>query len=90
MAQTVKNWPAMQDTQFDPWMGKIPWRKEWLPTPVFFPGEFLEQRRLAGYSPWDSPSKNTRVGCHVLLQGIFLTQGLNLCLWRPLHWQADS
>ena len=28
--------------------------------------------------PWDSPGKNTRVGCHFLLQGIFLTQGLNI------------
>ena len=27
--------------------------------------------------PWDSPGKNTRVGCHALLQGIFPTQGLN-------------
>ena len=30
--------------------------------------------------PWDSPGKNTGVGCHALLQGIFLTQGLNPCL----------
>jgi len=30
--------------------------------------------------PWDSPGKNTGVGCHALLQGIFLTQGLNLGL----------
>ena len=30
--------------------------------------------------PWDSPGKNTGVGCHALLQGIFLTQGSNLCL----------
>ena len=30
--------------------------------------------------PWDSPGKNTGVGCHALLQGIFPTQGLNLCL----------
>ena len=30
--------------------------------------------------PWDFPSKNTGVGCHFLLQGIFLTQGLNPCL----------
>ena len=30
--------------------------------------------------PWDSPVKNTGVGCHSLLQGIFLTQGLNSCL----------
>ena len=37
--------------------------------------------------PWNSPGKNTGVGCHSFLQGIFLTQGLNLCL---LHWQLDS
>ena len=30
--------------------------------------------------PWNFPGKNPGVGCHVLLQGIFLTQGLNLCL----------
>ena len=36
---------------------------------------------------WDSLGKNTGVGCHVLLQGIFLTQGLNSSL---LHWQEDS
>ena len=37
--------------------------------------------------PWDFPGKNTGIGCHFLLQGIFLTQGLNSCL---LHWQAIS
>ena len=37
--------------------------------------------------PWGFPGKDTGVGCHFLLQGIFLTQRLNLCL---LHWQADS
>ena len=37
-----------------------------------------------------SPVKNTRVGCHFLLQGIFPTQGSNLCLWSLLQWQADS
>ena len=37
---------------FDPWVVKIPWRREWLPTPVFLPGEFNGQRSLAGYSPW--------------------------------------
>ena len=36
---------------------------------------------------WNSPGKNIGMGCHFLLQGIFLTQGLNLGL---LHWQADS
>ena len=30
---------------FDPWVGKIPWRREWLPTPVFLPGEFQEGQK---------------------------------------------
>ena len=34
-----------------PWLGKIPWRRAWLPTPVFLPGESHGQRSLAGYSP---------------------------------------
>ena len=38
---------------------------------------------------WDSPGKNTRVGCHFLLQGILPTQGLNLSP-GSLLWQADS
>ena len=40
--------------------------------------------------PWDSPGKNTGVGCHSLLQGIFLTQGLNPHLLHLLPWQAGS
>ena len=35
--------------------------------------------------PWDSPGKNTGVGCHAILQGIFLTQGSRLCLPQLLH-----
>ena len=38
---------------FDPWVGKIPWRREWQPIPVFLPREFQEPRRLAGYRPQD-------------------------------------
>ena len=41
-------------------------------------------------SPRDSPDKNTGVGCYTLLQGIFLIQRLNLCLFCLLHWQAGS
>lgn len=40
--------------------------------------------------PWDFPGKSTRVGCRFLLQGVFLTQGLNLGLLRLWHWQAAS
>ena len=35
----------------DPWVGKIPWRRTWQPTPVLFPGESHGQRTLVGYSP---------------------------------------
>ena len=37
-----------------PGSGRFPWRREWLPTPVFLPGEFHGQRSLEGYSPWYS------------------------------------
>ena len=40
--------------------------------------------------PQDSSGKDTGVGCHELLQGIFPTQGLNLCLLCLLHWQLGS
>ena len=36
---------------FHPWVGKIPWRRAWQLTPVFFPGKSHGQRSLAGYSP---------------------------------------
>ena len=44
---------------FDLWVGKISWRREWLPTPVFLPGKSHGQRSLAGYSPWDGKELNT-------------------------------
>ena len=98
---------------FDPWVGKIPWRRKWQLTSVFLPGESHEQRSLADYSPEGHKELNTtevtehtrarththththtllyppEVGCHALLQGIFLTQSSNLRL-RLLHWQAVS
>ena len=40
--------------------------------------------------PWNFPGKNTTLGSHILLQGIFPTQGSNSCLLCLLHWQADS
>ena len=51
----VKNVPVMQEHRrcgFDPWVGKILWRRAWKPTPVFLPGESHEQKSLEGYSPW--------------------------------------
>ena len=58
VAQLVKNLPAMQET----WAGKIPWRKERLPTPVFRPGEFH-----GVYSPWGCKESDMteRLSLHV-------------------------
>ena len=41
----------MQETQFNPWVGKVPWRRKWQTAPVFLPGNFHGQRSLAGYTP---------------------------------------
>ena len=42
-----------RDHGFSLWVGKIPWRRKWQPTPVFLPGESHGQRNLVDYSPWD-------------------------------------
>ena len=39
---------------FNPWMGKVAWRRPWLPAPVFMPGESHGQRSLGGCRPWGS------------------------------------
>ena len=50
---------CLQEPGSDPWVGKMPWRMEWQPTPVFLPGEFHGQRNLAGYSPWGHQELDT-------------------------------
>ena len=50
MAQLIKNPPAMQET----WVGKIPWRRERLPTPVFWPGEFHGLYSPCGHKELDT------------------------------------
>ena len=37
---------------FNSWVGRIPWRRKWQPTPVFLTGKLHGQRNLVGYSPW--------------------------------------
>ena len=43
---------------FNPWVRKIPWRREWQPPPAFLPGEFHGQRSLAVYSPGGRKESN--------------------------------
>ena len=52
--------------RFDPWIGKIPWRRAWKPTPVFLPGQSHGQRTLVGYSSWDHKELDMTKGLHFL------------------------
>ena len=44
----AKNPPAIWRPGFDPWVGKIPWRRVWQPTPVYLPGESPRTKELGG------------------------------------------
>ena len=44
---------------FDPWVGKIPWRRKWQSTPVLLPGKSHGRRSLVGYSPWGCKESDT-------------------------------
>ena len=63
--------------EVQPWVGKIPWRRKWLPTPVFLPGEFHELRSLAGYSPWGHKESD-------------ITEQLTFSLLLSLSFQLDN
>ena len=47
------------DLKFDPWVGKVPWRRKWQPTPVFLPGKSQGQRTLVGCSSWGRKESDT-------------------------------
>ena len=67
----------MQETKrhgFDPWVGKLPWRKAWLPAPVFLPGESHGHRSQVGYSPWGH--KETEVKLLDQLHSCLVPRGL--------------
>ena len=52
---------------------------KWLPNPVFLPGEFHEQRSLAGYNPWDHPESETTewlTQCYTYLHCIYIASGV--------------
>ena len=69
VAQLVKNPPAMWET----WVGKIPWRRERLPTPVFWPGEFR------GLSPSGCRVRHNWVTFTFTILSLQLLSGVWLC-----------
>ena len=70
----VRKSPALYNTKsykgkgkrhgFNCWLGKIPWRRKWQPTPVFLPGESHGQKNLVGCSPWGRKESDTTKRLH--------------------------
>ena len=59
VVQMVKNLPIMQETWVWSLGWDFPWKRKWLPTLVFLPGEFHDQKTLVGYSPWGHKELDT-------------------------------
>ena len=73
---------SMQETGFDPWVRKIPWKRKWQPIPVSLPGKFHKQRSLAGYSPWGHKASDTTE--HTAHVPACVCKRLSSCPWYVL------
>ena len=78
---------------FNPWVGKIPWRKTWQPTLVFLPGESHGQKSLAGYSPRGRKESDTTEQLHFTSPVNHVSSELSATIqpsWVVLHSMAYS
>ena len=58
--------------RFDPWVGKIPWKRKWQPTPVLLPGKSYGQRSLVGYSPWGPKESDMTEGLSMHIRTLLI------------------
>ena len=79
-AQTVSVCLQCERPGFNPWVGKIPWRRKWQLTPVLLPGKFHGWRSLVGYRPWDHKESDTTEQLHYTYKRI-----LNVCLCNMMR-----
>ena len=77
VAQMVKYLPAMRETQVRFLDQEDPLEKGMATHSSTLAWKIPPMEKPGRYSPWDFPGKNTGVGCHYILQGIFLVQGSN-------------
>ena len=101
VAQSLKSLPAMQETQLQSLGWKDPLEKEMATHSVFLPGEFHEQRRLVGYSPWGHKESDTTVWLTLdskEIKPVSLTGNQSWIFIRksdaeveaPIHWPPDA
>ena len=81
----VKHLPAMRETGFDPWVGKISWRRTWQPTPVFLPGKSHGWRNLVDYGPWGAKESDTTERLHFYFSSKIWFQSVN----HVRSWMRD-
>ena len=73
-AQGLPRWPRGKESAYqfrrhkrqglEPWVGKIPWRRKWQPTPLFLPVESHGQRSLVSYNPWSHRVRHNSAWTH--------------------------
>ena len=82
----------LKRSRFDPWVGKMPWRRAWQPTPIFLPGESHGQRSLVGYSAWGhEQSDRTEVTAHIAhISYITLIWHNMLYFWKEKHFKPTE
>ena len=73
------------------WVEKIPWRKEWLPIIVFLPGEFHQQRSLAGHCPWGCKELDAteQLTLFFKLGNWFVQSNKDISLWSGIVSQSS-
>ena len=73
--------------EFDPWVGKIPWRRGWRPTPVFLAGESHGQWSLVDYGSWGLKKSRTRLNNNLTAVSVLLSLGI---LYMPPTFSSFS
>ena len=75
--------------EFNPWVGKMPWRRAWQPSPIFLPGESHGERSLVGYSPWGhKESDKAEVTQHTHIMGKDMATHSSILAWR-IPWREE-
>ena len=77
VAQTVQRQSTIRRYVFHPWVGKIPWRSKWQPTPVLLPGKSHGLSSLVSYSPWGRKESDTTERLHHSTISSYFQNGSN-------------